>query len=210
MNTTFNDLRKLARDKRDAAIKAIRDDYQTTLNEINHLQRNLTPLKPSLKGQPKPETPLRTEIMEVAPKHSTFTVKDILALLELPESEFARVRTTFDRLIKRGEMRLIKRGRSSIPAVFATSAYAPEGGTLNELSQIQAAEVVLREIGRPVDLTLLCVEMMQRGYEPVAGKAGFKKSLRSAMGRNTKFTKNSGQWSVAQAQCDSGFPASRS
>ena len=196
MNTTFKELRKLARDKRDAAIKTARDEYETTLKEINQLQRTLIPLKPSLKGQPKPETPLRVKIMNVAPKHSTFTVKDILTLLNLPESEFARVRTTFDRIIKRGEMRLIKRGRSTIPAVFAVASYAPEGGTLNELPQIQAAEVVLREIGRPVDLTVLCVEMMQRGYEPVNGKAGFKKSLRSAMGRSGKFVENIGHWKI--------------
>ena len=196
MNTTFKELRKLARDKRDAAIKTARDEYETTIKEINQLQRTLVPLKPSLKGQPKPETPLRVKIMNVAPKHSTFTVKDILTLLNLPESEFARVRTTFDRIIKRGEMRLIKRGRSTIPAVFAVASYAPEGGTLNELSQIQAAEVVLREIGRPVDLTVLCVEMMQRGYEPVNGKAGFKKSLRSAMGRSDKFFEAGGTWRI--------------
>ena len=196
MNTTFNELRKLARDKRDAAIKTARDEYETTLKEINQLQRTLIPLKPSLKGQPKPEVPLRAEIMNVAPKHSTFTVKDILTLLNLPESEFARVRTTFDRIIKYGEIKRVKRGRRNIPAVFAVSTYGPPTNQLNDLSQIEAAEVVLREIGRPVDLTLLCVEMMERGFEPVAGKGGFKKSLRSAMGRNNKFVEADGTWSM--------------
>ena len=196
MNTTFNELRKLARDKRDAAIKTARDEYETTLKEINQLQRTLIPLKPSLKGQPKPEVPLRAEIMNVAPKHSTFIVRDILTLLELPESDFPRVRTTFDRLIKRGEIKRIKRGRANIPAVFAVSSYRPPTNELNELSQIEAAEVVLRQIGRPVDLTMLCVEMLQRGFEPVAGKAGFKKSLRSAMGKNSKFAEEMGQWIV--------------
>jgi len=196
MNTTFNELRKLARDKRDAAIKTARDEYETTLKEINQLQRTLIPLKPSLKGQPKPEVPLRAEIMNVAPKHSTFTVKDILTLLNLPESEFARVRTTFDRIIKYGEIKRVKRGRRNIPAVFSVSTYGPPTNQLNDLSQIEAAEVVLREIGRPVDLTLLCVEMMERGFEPVAGKGGFKKSLRSAMGRNNKFVEADGTWSM--------------
>ena len=87
MNTTFKELRKLARDKRDAGIKTARDEYETTLKEINQLQRTLIPLKPSLKGQLKPETPLRVKIMNVAPKHSTFTVKDILALLNLNPSD---------------------------------------------------------------------------------------------------------------------------
>jgi hypothetical protein len=194
MNTTFNELRKLARDKRDAAIKAVRDEYQASLNEINRLQRQLIPPKPSLRGQPKPDVPLRAQIVEVAPKHSTFTVRDILTLLELPDEDFARVRTTFDRLIKRGEIKRIKRGRANIPAIFAVTSYGPPTNELNDLNQIQAAEIVLREIGRPVDLTLLCVEMMERGFEPVAGKAGFKKSLRSAMGRSDKFIENDRFW----------------
>ena len=133
--------------------------------------------------------------MEVAPKHSTFTVKDILALLGLPESEFTRVRTTFDRLIKRGEIKRIKRGRSNIPAIFAVTSYGPPTNELNELSQIQAAEIVLRQIGRPVDLTLLCVEMLERGFDPVGGRAGFKKSLRSAMRRSESFYEtDEGNW----------------
>ena len=194
MNTTFNELRKIAREKRDAAIKAVRDDYQNALADINRLQRQLIPLKPSLKGQPKPKVSMRVQIMEAVPKDSTFTAHEVLSWLELEESEFTRVRTTLYRMIKLGEIKRIKRGRSNIPAIFAITAYGPATNELNDLSQIQAAEVVLRELGRPVDLTLLCVEMMERGFEPVAGKAGFKKSLRSAMGRSDKFKESNGLW----------------
>ena len=67
MNTTFNELRKIAREKRDAAIKAVRDDYQNALADINRLQRQLIPLKPSLKGQPKPKVSMRVQIMEAVP-----------------------------------------------------------------------------------------------------------------------------------------------
>ena len=134
--------------------------------------------------------------MEVVPKDSTFTAHEVLSWLELEESEFTRVRTTLYRMIKIGEIKRIKRGRSNIAAIFAVTSYGPPVNGLNDLSQIQAAEVVLRELGRPVDLTLLCVEMMERGFEPVAGKAGFKKSLRSAMGKNSKFAEEMGQWIV--------------
>ena len=164
MNTTFNELRKIAREKRDAAIKAVRDDYQNALADINRLQRQLIPLKPTLKGQPKPKVSMRVQIMEVVPKDSTFTAHEVLRWLELEESEFTRVRTTLYRMIKLGEIKRIKRGRSNIPAIFAITSYGPLTSELNDLSQIQAAEVVLRELGRPVDLTLLCVEMMERGY----------------------------------------------
>lgn len=193
---TFKELRKLARDKRDRGIEAIRSDYQQSLSEINLLEKRLVEPKPSLHGQPKPAVPMRVQIIEVVPKDSTFTAQEVLKWLELDDSEFTRVRTTIYRLIKLGQVKRIRRGRSNIPAIFAVASYGPPTNQLNELSQIEAAELVLREISRPVDLTLLCVEMLQRGFEPVAGKAGFKKSLRSAMGRCNKFTEENGAWRV--------------
>ena len=196
MNTTFNELRKLARDKRDKAIKTIRDDYEATVAEINRLQKTLIAPKPSLRGRPKPTVPMRVEILDAVPKQSTFTAQEVLKWLELDDSEFTRVRTTIYRMIKLGEIKRVKRGRRNIPAIFAVSSYGPPTNQLNELSQIEAAEIVLREIGRPVDLTVLCVEMLERGFEPVAGKAGFKKSLRSAMGRSKAFNENSGLWFI--------------
>lgn len=193
---TFNELRKLARENRDKQIESIRSDYQQSLSEINLLEKRLIEPKPSLRGQTKPAVPMRVQIMEVVPKDSTFTAQEVLGWLELDASEFTRVRTTIYRLIKLGQVKRIRRGRSNIPAIFAVSDYGSPSNQLNELSQIEAAEIVLRELGRPVDLTLLCVEMMERGFEPVAGKAGFKKSLRSAMGRSERFTVQDGLWKI--------------
>ena len=192
---TFKELREMARAKRDKVIKSVRDDYQATLENINLLEKQLIEPKPSLKGRPKPAVPMRAEIAEVAPKHSTFTVNDILKLLGLDETEFTRVRTTFDRMIKFGEIKRIKRGRRNIPAVFAVADYGPPTNELNDLSQIHAAELVLREIGRPVEAVVLAVEMTERGFLPVNGKATFVKSLRAAMGRNEKFVEKNGLWS---------------
>ena len=49
----FNQMRELARAKRDEAIKTARLEYEATLESINELQKRLTK-KPSQKGQPKP------------------------------------------------------------------------------------------------------------------------------------------------------------
>ncbi len=196
---TFNELRRLAREKRDKAIKAARDHYQETLAEINGLQRTLIEPKPSLLGRPKPDVPLRVEIMDVAPKDSTFTVNDILRSLEFDEPEFTRVRTTFDRMIKRGDIKRIQRGRRNIPAVFAVSSYTAVSSGLNDLSQIEAAQVVLRELGRPVEFVVLVVEMLARGYKPVSSNAVFKKSLRAAMARKEHFSQTNMLWSCVKA-----------
>lgn len=193
---TFNELRKLAREKRDQQIESIRNEYEATLDSIKKLEKQMITPKPSLRGRPKPAVPMRVEIMEVVPKDSTFTAQEVLAWLDLDDSEFTRVRTTIYRMIKLGEIKRVRRGRSNIPAIFAVSTYGPPTNQLNELSQIEAAEVVLREIGRPVDLTLLCVEMMQRGFEPVGGKAGFKKSLRSSLGRSKRFFCQDRCWTI--------------
>ena len=167
------------------------------MDTINELEKQLIPRKPSLRGQPKPDVPLRVEILDCAPKDSTFTVQDILDHLELPDSEFTRVRTTFDRMIKRCEIKRIKRGRRNIPAVFSVYKYGPPTNELNDLSQIEAAELVLRRMGRPVELTTLAVEMLEHGYEPVNGRQSFIKSLRQAMSRKELFVQESGKWCIA-------------
>ena len=74
----FNELRELARAKRDDAIKDARKAYQSELEQINELESRLKPRKPGPKGRPKPAVPLRVKIMDVAPNDSTFTLATIL------------------------------------------------------------------------------------------------------------------------------------
>ena len=62
----FNQMRELARAKRDEAIKTARLEYEATLESINHLQKRLTK-KPSQKSKSKPIVPLRVLIMEAVP-----------------------------------------------------------------------------------------------------------------------------------------------
>ena len=42
----------------------------------------------------------------------------------------------------------------------------------------------MKELGEPVDMTTLVVEMLERGYEPVTDEKTLKKSLGAALGRN--------------------------
>ena len=180
----FSEMRRLARAKRDEAFKAARLEYEATLESINDLQKRLTK-KPSLKGRPKPIVPLRVQIMDVIPTDRTWTVYELLKWLDRPETDKPMVRTTLDRLRKRGDIRRLRRGRNNIPALFAVKDYGPEDLGLNDLSQIEAARLVMAELGRPVDLTTLVVEMMERGYEPVTDERALRKSLGAAMGRNS-------------------------
>ena len=131
----FSELRQLARDKRDAAIAAIKSEYRKELAEINKLEKSLTK-KPGLKGRPKPAVPLWTRIMDVVPTDAHFTVDDVLRLLDLPESDKPMVRTTFDRLMRQHQVKRVRRGRRGTPALFAVADFGPPLNPLNDMSQI--------------------------------------------------------------------------
>jgi|GEM_PF-4327911 len=189
----FNELRQEARERRDAEIEKIKVAYRSELAEINALAKRMT-RKPSLKGQSKPTVPLREQIMEVAPHDETFTVYDILERLKLAVSEKPRVRTTFDRLMQRKEIKRVRRGRKDVPAIFARHDFELEVSPLNQMSQIEAAATVLREIG-PSDITTLIVAMQYRGFTPLCSLRGLRKSLRSALGSNPDlFSQIKGKW----------------
>lgn len=190
----FSELKQLARDKRDAAIAAVKAEYRKELVSINELQKSLTE-KPSLKGRPKPEVPMWAQIMDVVPTDANFTVPELPDLLNLPASETPRVRTTIDRLINRRELKRIRRGRRGTPALFAVDSFGPPTNPLNDMSQIDAAEAVLRSAGRPMTLTELVVDMLERGYEPVSGKLKLRKSLGATMTRSVQFVRQGEKWS---------------
>ena len=134
--------------------------------------------------------------MEVAPTDRTFTVNELLGWLERPETDKGLIQATLCKMIKRGDIRRLRLGRHHVAALFAVSSYGPEDLGLNELSQIEAAELVLRELGEPVGLTALIVEMLQRGYEPIVDEATMRRSLRQAMARKDGFVNSEGVWSI--------------
>ena len=191
----FDQLRKLARDKRDDAIHAIKAVYQTELDSINSLEKKLT-RKPSLKGRPKPEVPMHVQIMEAVPTDANFTVHDLLEWLELPASDKTIVRTTIDRLMSRHQIKRVRRGRRGTPALFAVTSFGPPVNPLNNLSQVDAAESVLRSFGQPVTITELALAMIEQGYDPVSGNRKLKKSLGAALGRKPGFKNECGLWSL--------------
>ena len=138
---------------------------------------------------------MREAIMEVIPRDSNFTVSDVLSLLGLSDSEKTRVRTTFDRLIDRKEIKRVRRGRKGNPALFAAWEFGPIPSELNEMTQIKAAESVLREI-QPSTLAELVVEMGERGYIAVSGNRTLLNSLKAAFHHKAGFVLDGGKWRI--------------
>ena len=134
--------------------------------------------------------------MGVVPTDAHFAVDDVLRLLELPASDKSLVRTTFDRLLVKQLIKRVRRGRRNSPALFAVVEFGPPTNPLNNLSQIDAAETVLRSVGKPMTLVELVVEMLERGYIPIEGNLKLKKSLGAALNRSNRFTQLDGKLST--------------
>lgn len=177
----FNELRKRAREKRDAAIKEARDEYRITLADINALQHRLLQ-KPSQKGKPKPRVPMRQKIMDVLPTDREWTVDELLAWLHLPTTDKNQLRAALTKMIKAGTIKRIRRGKRHVEALFAVPAFQSQSSELNALTQAQAARKVMEEIGEDVSIPVLAVAMHERGYRPAAKNHGeFVKSLRNSL-----------------------------
>ena len=191
----FEDLRNVARTKRDAAIAAIRDQYASELAAINKLEKQLT-AKPSLKGRPKPKKPLRVEIMEVVPTDANFTVPELTQLLNREQTEHAAIRSTLDRLIARGELKRVSRGRGKRPTLYAVPEFGPEPNEMANLSLTDAMEYVMRSLGRPVATTELSIVLLERGFHPNCDKRRLHNSVGEILSKTSKFIHHNGLWSI--------------
>ena len=161
----FSEMRRLAREKRDATISEAKREYTNTLEQINDLKKRITQ-KPPIKGRPKPLVPMRVKVMDAVHQDRTWTVYDVLKWLELPETDKGIVRATLDKMRHRGDIRRIRRGRNSVPALFAVADYGPEDLGLKALSQIEAAMLVMRQINKPMTTTQIVLKCLNEAISP--------------------------------------------
>ena len=190
----FEDLRNIARTKRDVAIAAIRDQYSSELADINKLEKQL-PAKPSLKGRPKPKKPLRVEIMEVVPVDANFTVPELTKLLNREQTEHAAIRSTLNRLIDRGELKRVRVGRGKRATLYAVAGFGPEPDELANMSLVSAMEHVLQSLGRGVSATELTVALLDRGFQPSGDKRRLNSSVGEALSKRPNFIRHNDLWS---------------
>lgn len=179
----FDELRRLARDKRDSAIKDARNECRVTLEEINALQKRLL-AKPSQKGKPRPRVSMSQKILNVIPTDREWTVLELLAWLKLPKTDKNHVRAYLGKMQKAGSIKQIRRGKNNVEALFAVADFESASSELNAMTQLQAARHVMADIGNEVDVVTLAVTMCERGYRPAAkNNREFVKSLRSSLRR---------------------------
>ena len=113
-------LKQDAADKRDAAIRAAKLEYNETVQKIAELDARL-------KGQARPRPTQKTKIADiiwsVLPGDRTFTLTDVMGALEAAEPERRWVKQSvyvnLNRFLKAGAIKRVKRSGHKQPAVFA-------------------------------------------------------------------------------------------
>lgn len=190
--TAFDELKRQAAAKRDAAIQAAREEYRDTLRSLDGLRCKLTPKHKRRRSG----VPLHERILQAIPRDSCFTVPDIESWLGLDYSDHDLIRSTLNRMMKRGVIKRMRRSRCREVAIFAAAEYGPSANQWDDMTLIEAAETVLRDLGRPVSAVALTVELVERGYTPTTDEKAMLKSLRDAMRRKPQFRESGGQWTV--------------
>jgi hypothetical protein len=194
-------LRQRAADKRDRAIKTARSEFQRVARMLDELDQAL--------GR---ETPPRTRhtahqsnlalIAELMPKDKTFTIQDILGLLEAahPDRSFpaATIRSEFSSLIDRGIIRRVRKAATGI-VHWAAAECEVTDEPIAAMSMADAAEVILGEVGA-LTATELVVALKERGYRPDDGPRVMLNSLRDAFKRNRArfLRREDGRWQLSQ------------
>lgn len=187
----FNDIRTRAREKRDKAIAAARDEYAATLRRIADLEQDL------LGREPSTHKTAAACIDSVLPTDRVFTTVDVMAALETldPKRDW-RMRTInshISRLRHRGIVRRVKKSQNTQPAIYVRVGVDVEPLPFEDMTLPEVVTAVLSK-HQPIRQTDLVVAMLEAGYQTTMSP----KRLRDAVGvvlRNGEgFEQTNGEW----------------
>ncbi|MCI0379107.1 MAG: hypothetical protein L0215_15975 [Gemmataceae bacterium] len=193
----YETLRKQAAQKRDALIKAARAEFRQSLRRIRELQLQLGGTAPkAIQTKPKPIIEM---IADLAPRDRTFTLAEVVALLNQAEPNrkyhVPTIRTFFQRLEKQGMIRRVRRANGNV--LWAAAGCRTPDTLYGAQSLTEVAADVLRASG-PLRVAELLVAIRERGYRADADPHKLLTSLVSDLKRNPgRFRRDkAGRWSV--------------
>jgi hypothetical protein len=228
MTVDFDDLRRLAARKRDLDVRereriillsqeAIAEaqrgideansNYEKEVAQIDSLEESLAPAVTAVERIPNKREVTRPVIDLICdtlpPRGEVFDLDGIFADLKkrFPDREFNRasVRTLLHRLFKEGVILRVQKGGGSLKvAKYAVPGSDIEFGPFGDLTQIEVAEKLLRELHpKRFSAPQLAEAMLGRGYTPDSDHNQFVSSLQSAMRRKPAiFQENENGWTV--------------
>jgi hypothetical protein len=193
----FDELRKLALDKRDEAIQTARDEYARRLGEIDQLRRSLG-VEPERRAHPG--QPMGDMVCDLIPQDRTFTLREILDGLRKadPGREFAlpSLNACIHSLRAAGMVKRVSRGDNG-QAIWAAAALEVEEGEFGSLPMSDVSAVLIREKG-PMTAVELVLAMQERGYRAETRPNLLVRSLGTTLKRNRgRFRVVDGRWGLA-------------
>lgn len=191
----FLELRKAALDKRDAAIRQVRDEYAATIKRIAELEQDI-------KGSaPSDHKTIAQCVQEVIPYGRTFTTVDIMAGLEaMAPHRIWRKHSIITRLTvlqEKGVIKRISRPKGGEPAVYARIDVEVDTQPFGDLSLQEAIATLLAD--RPsITQTDIIVALVESGYQTTMNKEALRNAVGTAMRNHPERFKrqNGNRWSL--------------
>jgi hypothetical protein len=196
----FIELRQLATERRDKAIRAAQSEYRKTLKDIASMERRLGLVTLTRYEDRRP--PLTEAILAVIPQDQPFSLDDVCQRLSAadPVRTFTKgsIRSTICVLVNRGDIKRVQNNGGTRCAAYAASS-------LNcaepESSMFDRAEAILRDAGQPMTVTEIVVAMIEQGFNAAIEPNRATDSLRRGLTRRTdRFRKDGQKWTLRQTK----------
>lgn len=193
---TFAELRELAANKRDEAVRVAEAEYAAALQRIASLECNL--FDDSRKPVRRLGDSINGLIMEVVPTDSVFTVDQIVGLIRTvhPNRRFKKrtVQLNIGQLCTNGTLKLVTPSRGPRPATYALAgldvAIEPPQRSYGDW-----AEFILRRANRPMRAIEILMGMRDAGFTPPDGRERAMRNLVRALQRDSKrFVVDNADW----------------
>jgi|GEM_PF-4111601 len=198
-------LRDLALKKRDESIAKAKEQYTETLAQIAAIEQKLVVAPVVARPKTKRSHLLIDLVCDSLPKTRPFTITDVVAEMKAadPERQFsvASVRTNIHRLMKQDVVVRVRHAVSHGCAIYAVSTLELGERPFGDATQVQVAELVLRELGKPTNSLDLLTAMEQRGYKAESDA----KTVRTSLERNLSkkphlFRQENERWRLLDAE----------
>jgi hypothetical protein len=189
MSDEFLNLRIQARTRRDAAIQAVRDEYEQTLRDIEALQAKLYKQVPG--GN---RVSLAAAVQAVMPQDREFTVSDIMTALE---ARYPRriwilnsVNNRIMKLRSKGQIVRLSRAKIGISAVYAVKGFQ---SSIPAGSDLTLAEAIRLVMVRPMTISEAVVAILEVGYRTTMPPNAFRTVVAKTLG-DKGYRRMGGKW----------------
>ena len=169
----FNEIRAVARDKRDKAIKKAKEEYAATLARVAAVEQDITGRDPS------DHRSISSCIESVIPSDRPFSTVDIMAGLEALDPARVWRRRSIDnhvsRLRKRGLVRRLQRSKGAgEPAIYIRADVEYDNGEFDDTPLKEAVQAVREQNGMALTATDIVVLLAEKGYQTQMSKANLR------------------------------------